>query len=155
MANMPLLMPDTAQDPDVQPVTATLDRTEPRIVTKLSHWSVPDTATRLSAIAAALGMKIFAVIDHAAEAREAGLALHDSTVVIVGSAQDRTPIMQAAPLAGLDLPLRVLIWSDEAQTKLSYTAPAAIAARFGVHRELAEQLAEIDLITDAAARAED
>ena len=37
--------------------------------------------------------------------------------------------MAAAPLAALDLPLKVLVWDDEGQTKVSYYAPAALAAR--------------------------
>ena len=42
--------------------------------------------------------------------------------------------MQAMPLAALDLPLKVLVWDDDGQTKLTYTSPAALAARYGVPR---------------------
>ncbi len=58
--------------------------------------------------------------------------------------------MQAAPLVALDLPLKVLVWADGDQTKVSYTAPAALAARYGLSDELAARLAGIDPITDAA-----
>ncbi len=119
------------------------------IVTKLSPWSVPDTVGRLSDVLADKGLKLFAVIDHSGEAKEVGLELPDTKVVIFGSPQAGTPVMQAAPLAALDLPLKALVWADGDQTKLSYTAPAALAARYGLPDELGSRLAGIDMVTDA------
>ena len=55
------------------------------VVTKLSPWSVTETIARLSAVVAARGMKVFAVIDHSDEARRMGLDLHDTKLFIVGS----------------------------------------------------------------------
>jgi uncharacterized protein (DUF302 family) len=57
--------------------------------------------------------------------------------------------MVAAPLAALDLPLRVLVWADGPQTKLSYTAPAVLAARYSLNDELAARLTGIDAIVSA------
>ena len=68
-------------------------------------------------------------------------------MVIFGSPQAGTPVMVAAPLAALDLPLKVVVWRDGDQTKLSYTAPAAIAARYGLSDDLARGLAGIDALT--------
>ena len=97
---------------------------EAGVVTKLSPWPVADTAAWLTGMITAKGMKLFAVIDQAAEARRAGLELRDTTLVIFGSPAAGTPVMAAAPLAALDLPLTVLIWNDAGQAKVSYTAPA-------------------------------
>ncbi len=119
-----------------------------QVVTKLSPWSVPDTVARLSAIVAARGLKLFAVIDHSGEAEAVGLKLRDTKVVIFGSPEAGTPVMQASPLAALDLPLKVLVWLDEHETKLSYTAPRALAARYELSEELGNRLAGIDAITD-------
>lgn len=119
------------------------------IVTKLSPWSVADTVSRLSAAVTGKGMKVFAVIDHTGEARAIGLELRETKVVIFGSPQAGTPVMVAAPLAALDLPLKVLVWADGDQTKVSYTAPGALAARYGLSDELAGRLAGIDALTDA------
>jgi uncharacterized protein (DUF302 family) len=94
-------------------------------------------------------MKLFGVIDHSGEAAAAGLELRDTKVVIFGSPQAGTPVMQAAPLAALDLPLKVLVWDDSGETKLSYTAPRELAARYGLSDELAARLAGIDALTDA------
>ena len=57
--------------------------------------------------------------------------------------------MVASPLAALDLPLKVLIWDDNGQTKISYYAPNVLAARHHLSPELAQNLAGIDALTDA------
>jgi uncharacterized protein (DUF302 family) len=119
------------------------------VITKVSPSSVGETVARLSAAVAARGMKVFAVIDHSGEAAVVGLDMRDTKVVLFGSPQAGTPVMVAEPLAALDLPLKVLIWSDGAQTKVSYTAPSALAARYGLADEPAARLAGIDALTDA------
>jgi len=120
------------------------------VVTKLSPWSVADTVTRLLAVAAARELKVFVMIDHSGEAENVGLHLRDTKLVIFGNPAAGTPVMQSAPLAALDLPLRVLIWaSDDYQTKISYTAPGALARRYGLHAEHTARLAGIDALTTA------
>ncbi len=119
------------------------------IVTKLSPRPVDDTVARLSELLADEGLKQFAVIDHTGEAEGVGLHLRSTKVVIFGSPAAGTPVMEAAPLAALDLPLKVLVWADGDQTKVSYTAPAALARRYGLSDELAARLVGIDAITDA------
>src|ERR1700677_4888513 len=119
------------------------------IVTKLSPRSVADTVSKLTSMISAKGMKLFAVIDQSAEARQAGLSLRETTLVIFGSPAAGTPVMVASPLAALDLPLKVLIWSDEGQTKVSYYAPSVLAARHHLSSDLAGALTGIDALTDA------
>jgi uncharacterized protein (DUF302 family) len=120
-----------------------------QLVTKLSPGSVADTVTRLSQIIDAQGLKLFDVIDHSAAAAAAGLELRETKVVIFGSPQAGTPVMEAAPLVALDLPLKVLIWADGDQTKLTYLAPTALAARYQLSEELGARLAGIDPLADA------
>jgi uncharacterized protein (DUF302 family) len=123
--------------------------TETDVITKLSHLSVADTVSKLTGMIAAKGMKLFAVIDQAAEARHVGLTLRETVLVIFGSPVAGTPVMAAYPLSALDLPLKVLIWSDDGQTKVSYYAPAALAAQHRLPPELAGNLAGINGLTDA------
>ena len=47
------------------------------VVVKVSPWSVEETVSRLSAVVAARGMKVFAVIDHSGEAEAVDLELRD------------------------------------------------------------------------------
>jgi len=119
------------------------------IVTKTSRSPVTATVARLVALVEGKGMKVFAVIDHSGEAARVGMRLRETKVVIFGSPQAGTPVMQAYALAALDLPLRVLIWDDDGHTRVSYTAPDALAARYGIPATLAANLAGIDGLTDA------
>lgn len=117
------------------------------VVTKLSPWSLADTVARLSAVVAARGMEVLAIIDHSGKARDAGLDLRDTKLVIFGSASVATPVIDAAPLAALDLPLRVVVWQDGHRTLVSYPAPAAVARRYGLDAALAQAFASIDAVT--------
>jgi uncharacterized protein (DUF302 family) len=118
-------------------------------VTKLSPRSVADTTARLTEILGSKGMKVFAVIDQAAEARQAGLDLRETTLVLFGNPKAGTPVMAAEPLSALDLPLKVLIWDDGGQTKVTYVSPDTLAARYGLSTGLEANLAGINGLTDA------
>ena len=118
------------------------------IVTKSSHQPVADTVARLTGMISAKGMRLFAVIDSAPRPGS-GLDLRETTLVMFGSPAAGTPVMAAAPLAALDLPLKVLVWADEGQTKVSYYMPVALAARHHLGADLAANLAGIDALTDA------
>jgi uncharacterized protein (DUF302 family) len=119
------------------------------VVTKASPRPVADTVSRLTELVAAKGMKVFAVIDQAAEARQVGLELRPTTLVLFGSPTKGTPVMAAVPLIALDLPLKVLVWEEGGQAQVSYQSPAALAARRGIPADLAQNLAGIDGLTDA------
>src|SRR5690348_17967034 len=127
----------------------TMTQDEADVVTKLSPHPVADTVSKLTGILSAQGIRLFAAIDQSAEARQAGLSLRETTLVIFGNPAAGTPVMAAAPLAALDLPLKVLVWDDGRQTKVSYYAPAEIAARHGLGPGLEKSLAAIDALTDA------
>jgi uncharacterized protein (DUF302 family) len=122
---------------------------EAGIVTKLSLLPVAGTVAKLTGMISARGIKLFAVIDQSAEARQAGLSLRETTLVIFGSPVAGTPVMAASPLAALDLPLKVLVWDDDGQTKVSYYSPDALAARYHLGADLAGNLAAVNALTDA------
>jgi uncharacterized protein (DUF302 family) len=123
--------------------------TEAGVVTKISPRSFADTVARLTDLLAEKNVKVFDVIDQRAAAREAGLDLRDTTLVIFGSPAAGTPVMDAVPLSALDLPLKVLVWDDAGQTKVSYYAPVTLAARHHLSADLAARLGAVDPITDA------
>lgn len=92
-----------------------------------------DTLARLENVIKAKGLTLFARIDHAQGAAEAGLTLRPTLLVIFGNARGGTPLMQAAQTMGIDLPLKALVWEDAARvTWLSYNDPQWLAARHGV-----------------------
>ena len=79
------------------------------------------------------GMTVFARIDHAAAAQEAGMTLAPTEVLIFGNPKGGTPLMQAAQTLGIDLPLKALVWQDAAgKTWVGYNDPGWLARRHGV-----------------------
>ena len=121
------------------------------VVTKESAGSVDATVARLLGVIEGRGLKVFAVVDHSGEARAAGLSLRDTKLIIFGSPAAGTPVMGAAPLAALDLPLKALVWSgDGGSTLISYLSPAWLADRHHLPDSLAARLAGIDSVVDAA-----
>jgi uncharacterized protein (DUF302 family) len=122
----------------------------PDYTTKHSPWSVVDTVERLTALMVQRGMTIFATIDQRAAARSVGQELRETVLVLFGNPAAGTPVMDAAPLAGLDLPLKVLVWDDHGRTGVSYLSPAALTARYALPESLTSPLAGIDQLTDAA-----
>lgn len=130
-------------------MTSDATGTEPGVITKLSALPFAGTVSRLQELISAKGMKLFAVIDQRAEAQAAGLDLRDITLVIFGSPAGGTPVMAAAPLSALDLPLKVLIWADDGAVKVSYYAPESLGRRHGLSPDLVARLAGIGPLTDA------
>ena len=106
------------------------------LTTIRSSFGPQDTMDRLEAAVKAKGMTVFARIDHAAGAAEAGLPLRPTAVLIFGNAKAGTPLMQSVQTVGIDLPLKALIWQDTSgDTWLSYNDPAWLAQRHGdLHR---------------------
>jgi uncharacterized protein (DUF302 family) len=98
-----------------------------------SRFGPQDTMDRLEAAVKAKGMTVFARIDHAAGAADAGLSLRPTAVLIFGNAKAGTPLMQSVQTVGIDLPLKALIWQDTSgDTWLSYNDPAWLAQRHGL-----------------------
>jgi uncharacterized protein (DUF302 family) len=120
------------------------------VVTKTSPRPVADTVARLLDLLGSKEVKVFAVIDQQAEARDVGLDLRETTLVIFGNPTAGTGVMEASPLAALDLPLKVLVWAEPTgATSVSYTAPATLASRYGLTPETAAPLEVVNGLTDA------
>jgi uncharacterized protein (DUF302 family) len=106
------------------------------VVTIPSGFSPKETVERLKAGLASHDLALFAEIDHARNAKEAALTLRPEIVLVFGSAKAGTPLMQANQAAGLDLPLKALVWQDgEGKTWISYNDPSWIAGRYGLPEE--------------------
>jgi uncharacterized protein (DUF302 family) len=100
------------------------------LITLRSGFGPEETMSRFEAEVRARGMTVFSHIDHAAGATAVGLALRPTDLLIFGAAKGGTPLMQSAQTIGIDLPLKALVWRDEAGTTfLSYNDPAYVAHR--------------------------
>ncbi|WP_298972434.1 DUF302 domain-containing protein [uncultured Roseobacter sp.] len=101
-----------------------------------SPHSVSDTIDRLEQAVEGAGAMVFARVDHAAGAAKVDAELRPTQLLIFGNPKIGTPAMQAAQTSGLDLPLRVLAYENEAgETVVVYHAPAAMAEAHGIDAE--------------------
>jgi uncharacterized protein (DUF302 family) len=98
-----------------------------------SAHDVDETAARLLAAIDKAGLLIFADIDHGRNAAEVGMDLRPTRLILFGHAKGGTPLMQVRQAAGIDLPLKLLIWQDEyGATWVSYNDPRWIVTRHGL-----------------------
>jgi uncharacterized protein (DUF302 family) len=103
------------------------------LITLSSRYPARDTVDRLLLALAKRNMTVFARIDHAAGAASAGLVLRPTEVVMFGNPKGGTALMQDRQSAGIDLPLKALVWEDaDSKVLLSYNDPAWIAQRHGL-----------------------
>jgi uncharacterized protein (DUF302 family) len=108
-----------------------------------SSLTFPETIDRLVETIEKVGMNVFAKIDHAAGAKDVGMHLPPSAVLIYGHARGGTPVMQAAPAAALDLPLRVLIReTGNGETVIAFHPARPMLARYTIPGELVDRLAK-------------
>ena len=106
------------------------------LITLRSNFGPEETMNRFQAEVHARSMTVFANIDHAAGAAAVGLPLRPTELLIFGSAKGGTPLMQSVQTIGIDLPLKALVWQDEAgNTFLSYNDPAFLTHRHGLGEE--------------------
>jgi uncharacterized protein (DUF302 family) len=117
-----------------------------------SRYSVAMTAERLKKLLHEHGVLLFAHIDFAADAAQAGLSLHPEQLLIFGNPKAGTPLMQHEPVVGLDLPLKALIWEDTSgAVTLAYNDPRYLALRYGLPAALAESIAGVATLLRRAA----
>jgi uncharacterized protein (DUF302 family) len=124
------------------------------LTTVRSSRGPKDTMNRLEAEVKATSMTVFARIDHAAGAVEAGLSLRPTEVLIFGNAKAGTPLMQSVQTIGIDLPLKALVWQDASgDTWLSYNDPAWLAQRHGLGDEMEATVKMITAALNAVTKA--
>ena len=125
------------------------------VVTIESAHDVATTIDRLEEVVEGAGARVFARVDHAAGAANAGMELRPTQMLMFGNPKLGTPALQAGQTIGMDLPLRVVAWEDESgKVMLSYTDPAVMAARHGIaadHPVVAKMTGALAKLTGKAA----
>jgi uncharacterized protein (DUF302 family) len=103
------------------------------VIAARSAYDMEETVARLKKDIAAKGITFFQEIDQSALAAKAGIALKPSVLLIFGNPPLGTQFITANPQAGLDWPVRMLVYRDDAGTVwVAYTDFAWIAERHGV-----------------------
>ena len=120
------------------------------IITKHSGNSVAETVDRLKRLIADRGFTVFNVIDHSGVAERVGVQMPDSKLVLFGKPTVGAAVMVAAPLAALDLPLKVLVWEDgNGAVSVSYNSPEFMAARLRIEGALRAPFDAVEKIVEA------
>lgn len=100
------------------------------LVTRPSPHAPRVTLDRFAAAVREAGWVVFAEVDHAAAAQAVGMTLRPRSVVLFGNPRTGTPAMAANPTLALDLPMRVLVWQDDAgATQVTRSTGQDLAAR--------------------------
>jgi uncharacterized protein (DUF302 family) len=116
----------------------------PGVVVLASHYPVTQTMDRLEALLKEKIVLVFARIDFSGDAARAGLQMRPEQLLIFGNPKGGTPLMQAAPTVGLDLPLKALVWEDaDGKTWLAYNDPQYIVQRHAIKSNLGANLAAV------------
>jgi uncharacterized protein (DUF302 family) len=121
------------------------------IITIASILRVADTIELLEKALTSQGVFIYAVIDQEAEARKAGLILKPLMLLVFGNPKGGIPLMNANPLCGLDLPLKVLVWQDdENKVWVSYNSFSYLQKRFDLPESLISNMRGIEKLIHEA-----
>jgi uncharacterized protein (DUF302 family) len=103
------------------------------VVKVKSGYSVEETVARIKSDVAEKGIKLFDVIDQAKLAKDAGVDLKPSTLIVFGNPPLGTQFITARPEAGLDWPVRLLVYQDKnGQVWTAYSDFNWIAHRHGI-----------------------
>jgi uncharacterized protein (DUF302 family) len=79
-----------------------------------SVYDATETVRRLKSDIASKGITVFAAIDQSDLASKVGIRLHSSTLLVFGNPALGVQFITSNPLAGLDWPVRLLVYQDEA-----------------------------------------
>ena len=103
------------------------------IIKVKSAYPMAETIQKLKADIAGKGIKFFDEIDQAKLSSDAGIKLRPSTLLVFGNPPLGTQFITAKPDAGLDWPVRLLVFENEhGEVWLAYTDFAWIARRHGI-----------------------
>jgi uncharacterized protein (DUF302 family) len=134
---------------------ACVPRDNTSVLALASSKGYAETLNQLLEAIAGRGLTVFAQFDHAAAAREAGRDLAPEMVVVFGNPRAGTPLMQDDPRIGIELPLRIVVWSSDDAIMIGYKDPRGLADIYevGEHAQTLEAMAALlsDLAQEAAA----
>ena len=120
------------------------------VITKSSGKSVAQTVDGLKHVMADRGFTVFNVIDHSGVAERAGVQMPDSKLVMFGKPAVGAAVMIEAPLAALDIPLKVLVWEDgNGAVSVSYNSPGFLAERHHLEGALRAPFDAVESIVEA------
>ena len=121
------------------------------LITHASPYTVPETLDRLEAVLHTKNITVFARVDHSGEATKVGLAMPPTQLLIFGNPKSGTPIMLAAPLSAIDLPLKALAWQDaNGKVWVTINDPRSLQTQYQFSDELLKPIAGLEALIQQA-----
>lgn len=116
-----------------------------------SPFDMDQTVERVESALTAKGVKIFAVVDHAAEAKAVGMSLAPTKILIVGNPRAGTPLMQKDQAVGIDLPLKILVWqAPSGEVEVGWNSPDYLSKRHNLPEGAQKPLAALGGVVSEA-----
>lgn len=124
---------------------------ESALKTVKSAYPAVETVEKIKHAVTEKGMKVFTVIDHQAAAKEAGLAMPFSSVVVFGTPKAGTPMMLQSPTLAIDLPIKALVWEDtKGEVFVTLNDTDTIGKKHGLTEEVYGKLKGAEKLVPAA-----
>ncbi len=98
-----------------------------------SSFGVKETGDRLENVLKEKGMTIFNRIKHSDAAKNVGVGLRETELIIFGNPKVGSPLMKCQQSVAIDLPQKALIWKDsEGRVWISYNDPRYLEKRHNI-----------------------
>ncbi len=109
---------------------------KPHLITFKSNKSFEETTKEIQNFISIKGLKLFSIIDHKKNAEEAGLKLNNNKLIIFGNPNVGTPLMNTNPEFGIDLPVKILIFTKKnGDTFVSYNNPQKLRSKHSIPKK--------------------
>jgi len=104
-------------------------------ITTTSNYSHAQTVGMLLESIGQKGFKIFNTIDHALEASAVGMTLRPTTLIVFGNPKGGTLVMNCDQRMGMVLPMKILVWEDEAkQVRVGFIDPGKYSREYHLEK---------------------
>ena len=126
-------------------------RPAPGLTVLSSGHAVDELIARLKQMLQARGLRVFAEIDFSADAAACGLTLRPTRMLVAGNPKAGTPLIEASPSIAIDLPLKVLVWAEDGQTRVAFNDPHYLVERHAVPEDLTRNIAGFGALVEQVA----
>lgn len=120
------------------------------IASVASRYSVAETVARMRNALEQAGMHVSTIMDPGGAAKPAGAGRGQSALLFIGDAQARARLTDGNPLLTLDLPIKVLVWSDGGEVKASINDPEFRASRHALDGDEAAYFLKVERLIEGA-----
>lgn len=147
--------PLNAQGPTTDQASPGVDATcdaDSDITTIVSHYTVEQTIVRLKENIETTGLTVLALLDQSVARDRTGAGTRHQEMLVIGDPRTRALLTNATPLVALDLPMKVLVWTDGDVVKVSFKEPECLRQRYDLTPQAVKYFAHVEESAEQALR---